>query len=50
MNTKEVNFARYCSFCEHANENETEMPCDECLEYGSNEDSKKPIHYKEKTK
>ena len=47
MNTKEVKFNEYCDKCVNKNTDEYEMPCDECLEYGYNEDSHKPIHFKE---
>ena len=47
MNTKEVLFYKFCSKCEHKDVKETDIPCDECLEYGYNEDSTKPIHFKE---
>lgn len=48
MNKKEVYFERYCPFCQHVDDKETDMPCDECLESGGNEDSHKPINFKEK--
>lgn len=47
MNTKEVLFYKFCSKCKNKDTKETEMPCDECLEYPYNEDSTKPIHFKE---
>lgn len=47
MNTKEVKFDVFCNKCIHKDTKETDMPCDECLEYGYNEDSTKPIHFKE---
>ena len=48
MNTKEVLFNQFCSKCKYKDTKETDMPCDECLEYGHNDDSHKPIHFKEK--
>lgn len=50
MNTKEVLFSQFCSKCKNKDTKETDMPCDECLEYGYNEDSHKPIHFKEEQK
>lgn len=46
-NTKEVYFNQYCSSCIHKDVDEKDDPCDECLTYPSNENSHKPINYKE---
>lgn len=46
-NTKEVYFHQYCSSCIHKDVDEKDDPCDECLTYPSNENSHKPINYKE---
>lgn len=48
MNEKEVYFNEYCHKCVHKDTDESELPCDECLEYGSNVDSHKPVYFKEK--
>lgn len=48
MATKEVNFRVYCPKCQFYPLQETEDPCNECLAQGWNEDSTKPIGYKEK--
>ncbi len=47
-NPKEVYFFKYCQLCDHKDTKETEEPCCECLSYGWNEDSHKPINFKEK--
>lgn len=43
---KEVYFKFYCDKCEHYEVDEVEDPCNECLTFGSNIDSHKPINYK----
>lgn len=48
MSIKEVRFDIYCSKCKNSNTPETEDPCNDCLAQGWNEDSKKPILFKEK--
>ena len=48
MINKEVNFQYYCPRCLYSEVKETDLPCDECLESGGNEDSHKPINFKEK--
>lgn len=45
---KEVFFELYCDKCEFYETNETDDPCNECLAYGWNLNSHKPIHFKEK--
>ena len=45
---KEVYFHEYCSKCEHYKEDDTEEPCNECLENPSNEFSHKPVKFEEK--
>ena len=47
---KFVRFDIYCSRCEHAETNETDDPCNECLDNPARTDgSHKPINFKEKT-
>ena len=47
FNTKEVFFSEYCLKCKYGDLKETEEPCDECLSQGWNENSHKPINFKE---
>ena len=47
MADKEVNFNYYCRKCVHWNKNGDEDPCNECLTYGRNDDSHKPVMYVE---
>lgn len=48
MATKEVRFDLYCKDCVHLSKREGEDPCNDCLGQGWNEDSHKPIHFKER--
>lgn len=48
MATKEVYFNEYCKKCIHSDNAETDDPCNECLAQGWNDDSHKPIRFKEK--
>ena len=45
---KEVYFGEYCKTCENEKKKEEDDPCYDCLNNPVNEDSHKPIHYKEK--
>ena len=47
INTKEVYFDKYCSKCVYKNKDEKDDPCDECLCNPSNENSHKPVNFKE---
>ena len=47
-NPKEVYFFKYCHLCEHEKLDDKDKPCDDCLAQGWNEDSHKPICFKEK--
>lgn len=47
---KEVYFDEWCDKCKYSNTEETEDPCNECLGQPWNEDSHKPIKWKEKEK
>ena len=48
MAIKIVEFDKWCKLCEHWEKREDEDPCFDCLNQGWNEDSTKPILYKEK--
>jgi len=48
MATKEVRFDIYCKTCKYYNKEEHEDPCWDCLNEGWNENSNKPIYWKEK--
>lgn len=37
----------YCNTCENFNKKEDDDPCFDCLDQPVNEDSRKPINYKE---
>lgn len=37
----------YCNSCENFNKKEDDDPCFDCLDQPINEDSRKPINYKE---
>ena len=38
----------WCQRCVHWEKKEDEDPCDECLDYPSNEDSRRPTKFKDK--
>ena len=45
-----VEYEKYCKTCEYyLLVKETEDPCNECLTYPVNDDSRKPTMYKKKT-
>lgn len=46
---KEVRFDKYCHRCKHRDVPEWEDPCDECLQYPSNEFSHKPVYFEERS-
>lgn len=48
MDVKEVNFRLYCPKCKYYPLGSTDDPCNECLGQPWNENSHKPINYKEK--
>ena len=48
MSIKEVRFDQYCPKCEHLEKSEAEDPCYDCLNQGWNDESHKPIMFKEK--
>lgn len=47
---KEVDYHGYCPRCIHNDKKENEDPCWDCLTEGVNEDSHKPINFKEDKK
>lgn len=48
MAEKEVYFDKYCPLCINYEKAEHEDPCFDCLNRGWNEDSHKPVCFKEK--
>lgn len=42
---KEVYFHKYCNLCKHKDVDESEDPCDECLEYFCNTYSHRPVNF-----
>ena len=44
-----VDYQKYCPTCEHYEVKETEDPCNDCLTYPANDDSRKPTMYKERS-
>ena len=49
MATKLVNFQEYCAKCVYKDKLEEEDPCWDCLVTPVNEDSHKPVMFKENT-
>ena len=47
-NLKEVDFFKYGPRCVHRRLEETEDPCNDCLSIPMNEDSDKPVMFREK--
>ena len=45
---REVLFDKYCKTCKHEKLDETEDPCNECLENPVNLYSQKPVKWEEK--
>ena len=45
MAQKEVFFGDWCPKCKHYDTEETDDPCNECLDNPSNEDSHKPVRW-----
>ena len=45
---EEVYFDQYCNTCKHEKLDETDDPCDECLENPVNLYSHKPMYFEEK--
>ena len=47
---REVLFGKYCKTCKHKDCEDTEEPCNECLDNPTNLYSQKPVKYEEKRK
>ena len=47
-NTKLVDFDVYCPKCKYLELDDSDDPCNECLAYGGNYNSHKPVNYEEK--
>lgn len=45
IRNKEVDFHEYCAKCKYRFREETEDPCNDCLDHPVNQNSKKPILY-----
>ena len=45
IDTKTVEFAKYCSKCKHNDIEEYEDPCDECLSNSTNVNSRRPVMF-----
>lgn len=45
---REVRFDKYCETCKHKDLKESKDPCNECLDYGFNVESEKPVKYEPK--
>ena len=45
---KFVRFDIWCNYCIHHELEGSEDPCNDCLCYGANEDSTKPVNFKPK--
>lgn len=50
MSLKIVDFEKWCKSCIHNDESETNEPCNTCLDNPTNEDSRKPVNWKENDK
>ena len=46
---KIVNFDEWCHKCEHFNVVDWDDPCNDCLNNPGNEDSHRPVYFKEDT-
>lgn len=42
---KEVNFGKYCPICKHFKKQETDDPCEDCLNHPVNTYSHKPVNF-----
>lgn len=45
---KEVRFDQYCKACKYADTPEQKDPCNDCLDYGGNVQTSKPMRWEEK--
>ena len=48
LTDKEVRFDIYCPKCKYWEVDEIEDPCDICLEYPSNQNSRKPVYFEDR--
>lgn len=48
LNTKLVDYNKYCPLCEYKNLEDYRDPCNDCLNNPVNWNSRKPIRFKEK--
>lgn len=48
MAEKIVDFQNWCFKCQYFKNKEADPPCDECLDEPVNEDSHRPVYFKEK--
>lgn len=46
----EVDFKKYCKLCKHEDKSDFEDPCNDCLDEPVNDESRKPLYFKEKEK
>lgn len=44
---KLVQYDKFCEKCKHFKTDEVDEPCDECLAEPTNDDSHKPVYFKE---
>ncbi len=47
---KEVKFNVYCKQCKHGEKEEKMDPCNDCLNFGMNNMSEKPVYFEDKNK
>lgn len=45
-----VEFDKYCQKCKHKGTSSFDEPCDSCLEYPANLDSRKPLYFEAEDK
>lgn len=45
-----ADFFKYCQMCKYVHLDEHEDPCNDCLSVPVNEDSRKPVRFKEEEK
>lgn len=43
-----VNFAYWCPKCKYSDQDEKLDPCNDCLNFGGNVETSKPVEFKEK--
>lgn len=50
MAEKLVEFEKWCGACIHKDVREVDEPCNECLTHTTNEDSHRPVEFKQNSK